>query len=89
MIKGLSAALLASLLIAVIIVLILNFFDAIAQFALLIGINFMIAAIILFVLFFIVLGVIFFIALFYFLAEKTPKIQPGEYKLEDEKGKNE
>jgi len=89
MIKGLTAALAASLIIAAIIMLILNFFEIIAQFAIILGIGFIFAAIILFVLFFFIFGVILFVALFYYLAEKKPNIQPGDYKLEEEKGKNE
>jgi hypothetical protein len=28
-----------------------------------------------------------FFALFYYLAEKSPRVEPGEYTLEDQKGK--
>ena len=30
-----------------------------------------------------------FIALFYYLVAKKPKVEPGEYKLEEAKGKKE
>ena len=35
----------------------------------------------------IVVFMVMFVALFYYLAAKKPKVEPGEYKLEEAKGK--
>lgn len=92
MIKGLAAALLAALIVAAIILGIFHFFGVLIGilewFVAILVPSIIIAAIILFIIIFFFAIIVFF-ALFYFLAEKKPSIKPGEYKLEDEKGKNE
>ena len=90
MIKGIFAAILGALLVAAIIVgIIYLFFSGILLW--LAGIfvaGIIIGAIIMFIILFVFFILIFF-ALFYCMAEKKPTITPGEYKLEEEKGKNE
>ena len=90
MIKGIAAAILGAFLIGIIVLGILwlifsGFILWIAGFVL--G-SIIIAGIIVFMVIFI-FAVIAFFALFYYLAEKSPEVRAGEYKLEDEKGKNE
>jgi hypothetical protein len=90
MIKGIIAALLGALIVAGIIVgVIYLFFSGVLLWLFGFIIEGLIAAaIILFIIVF-AFALIVFLALFYYMAEKTPEITPGEYKLEEEKGKNE
>jgi len=88
MIKGLFAALLAAIIVAAIILGIFHFLGVIVWFVGILAVGLIIAAIILFVVIFVFFIIVFF-ALFYYLAEKKPTVKAGEYKLEEEKGKNE
>ena len=88
MIKGIAAAFLAALLVTAIILGLSYVIGIIEWLATVIVVGVVIAAIILFFVIFIFAIVVFF-ALFYYLAEKKPVIEPGEYKLDEEKGKNE
>ena len=92
MIKGIGTATLAALFVTVVVIVILHFFEVLINILIwLTGIfigGIIVAAVILFIIVFI-FAVIAFFALFYFLAEKKPSIKPGNYKLEEEKGKNE
>ena len=90
MIKGLASALLGALVVAAIIAgIIYLFFSGILLSILGFAVGgLIVAAIILFAIVFIFALIVFF-ALFYYMAEKKPEVTPGEYKLEEEKGKNE
>ena len=89
MIKGIAAVVLGAVLVAVIIlgVLWLIFSGLILWIAGFVLGSLIVAGIIVFIVLF-VLAVIVFFALFYYLAEKSPQVEPGEYILEDQKGKN-
>lgn len=91
MIKGIAAALLGALAVAAIItgIVYLLFSGLILWlFGFIVG-SLLVAAIIFFIVIF-VFAIIVLFALFYYMAEKKPTIQThGNYKLEDEKGKNE
>jgi amino acid transporter len=90
MIKGLVSAFFGALVFATIIVgIVYLFFSGIllSILGLVVG-GLIVAAVILFFIVFILALIIFF-ALFYYMAEKKPEVMPGEYKLEEEKGKNE
>jgi membrane protein implicated in regulation of membrane protease activity len=87
--KGIIGILLGAILVAVIILGVLwlifsGFILWIAGFVL--G-SLIVAAIIVFIVIFVVAVIVFF-ALFYYLAEKSPQVEPGEYTLKDQKGKN-
>jgi phosphotransferase system glucose/maltose/N-acetylglucosamine-specific IIC component len=86
-IKGTVSALFAALLVAAFVLVILHFSGSLLWLAenLIIGIIF--AAILLFIAIFI-FAIIVFLALFYFIAEKKPEETPGEYRLDEEKGKH-
>ena len=90
MIKGLVSALLSALLVAAIISgIVYLFFSGILLSILGFVIDgLLVAVIILFSIVFIFTLIAFF-ALFYYMAEKKPEVTQGEYKLEEEKGKNE
>jgi len=88
MIKGIASAILAAITFAAILLLLFHFAGIIAWIALTLTVGVIIAAIIMFIIMAIFLFIVFF-ALFYYLAEKKPKIEPGEYKLEESKGKGE
>ena len=90
MIKGLLSALFGSLLVAAVIAGIAYLFFSGMLLSILgfVAGGLIVAAIILFGIVFIFAIIIFF-ALFYYMAEKKPEVTPGEYKLEEEKGKNE
>jgi len=90
MIKGLLSALFGALLVAAVIAGIAYLFFSGMLLSILgfVAGGLIVAAIILFGIVFIFAIIIFF-ALFYYMAEKKPEITPGEYKLEEEKGKNE
>ena len=90
MIKGLLSALFGALLVAVVIAGIVYLFFSGMLLSILgfVAGGLIVAAIILFGIVFIFAIIIFF-ALFYYMAEKKPEVTPGEYKLEEEKGKNE
>ena len=90
MIKGIAAAILGALLVGVVVlgVLWLVFSGLILCVAGFVLGSIIIAGIIVFVIIF-VFAVVAFFALFYYLAEKTPNVEPGDYKLKDQKGKNE
>ena len=90
MIKGIAAMLLAALISAGIIVGFFHLFlsGIIYWFVAIFAVASIVAILMLFGITFIFCIIIFF-ALFYYLAEKTPEITPGEYKLDEEKGKNE
>ena len=92
MIKGIGTAILAALFVTVVVLVILHFFEVLINIliwitGIVIG-GIIVAAVIFFIIVFIFAVIVFF-ALFYFLAEKKPNIKPGNYKLEEEKGKNE
>ena len=80
---GILSAIIVAFFIAVIVIIALNFLDIIARIAAILGIGFIIVVL----LFFIVSFVVPFFALFYYLAAKKPKTEPGTYKLEEVKGK--
>ncbi len=90
MIKGLLSALFGALLVAAVIAGIIYLFFSGMLLSILgfVAGGLIVAAIILFGIVFIFAIIIFF-ALFYYMAEKKPEVTPGEYKLEEEKGKNE
>ncbi|MCK5030340.1 MAG: hypothetical protein KAR64_02640 [Thermoplasmatales archaeon] len=90
MIKGLLSALFGALLVAAVIAGIVYLFFSGMLLSILgfVAGGLIVAAIILFGIVFIFAIIIFF-ALFYYMAEKKPEVTPGEYKLEEEKGKNE
>jgi len=90
MIKGLLSALFGALLVAAVIAGIVYLFFSGMLLSILgfVAGGLIVAAIILFGIVFIFAIIIFF-ALFYYMAEKKPEVKPGEYKLEEEKGKNE
>jgi len=90
MIKGLLSALFGALLVAAVIAGIAYLFFSGMLLSILgfVAGGLIVAAIILFGIVFIFAIIIFF-ALFYYMAEKKPEVTPGEYKLEEEKGKNE
>jgi len=90
MIKGLVSALFGALVVAAIIAgIVYLFFNGIllSIFGFVVG-GLIVAAIILFAIVFIFALVVFF-ALFYYMAEKKPEVIPGDYKLDEEKGKGE
>jgi phosphotransferase system glucose/maltose/N-acetylglucosamine-specific IIC component len=89
MIKGLLSALFGALLVAAVIAGIVYLFFSGMLLSILgfVAGGLIVAAIILFGIVFIFAIIIFF-ALFYYMAEKKPEVTPGEYKLEEEKGKN-
>jgi phosphotransferase system glucose/maltose/N-acetylglucosamine-specific IIC component len=90
MIKRLVSALFGALVVAAVISgIVYLFFSGILVSILgfVIG-GLLVAAMVLFAIVFIFALILFF-ALFYYLAEKKPEVTPGEYKLEEEKGKNE
>lgn len=89
MIKGIAGVILGAVLVAVIFlgVLWLIFSGIILWIAGFVLGSLIVAAIIVFIVIF-VFAVIVFFALFYYLAEKSPQVEPGEYTLEDQKGKN-
>ncbi|RLF61869.1 MAG: hypothetical protein DRN16_03040 [Thermoplasmata archaeon] len=86
--KGVASAILAARISAAVPLLIFHFAGIIAWVALTLTVGVIIAAIIMFIIMAIFFFIVFF-ALFYYLAEKKPKIEPGEYKLEESKGKGE
>lgn len=90
MIKGIAAIILGSLLLALAVVGIfyLLFTGILLWIAAFFAGAFIIAALILFVLAFL-LCILMFFAFFYYLAEKKPVVTPGQYRLDEEKGKNE
>jgi hypothetical protein len=88
MIRGLLSVILAALIVALIILGIFHFAGLILWLAGILVVGVIIAAVILFIVI-LVFAVIVFFALFYYMAEKKPEITPGDYKLEEEKGKNE
>ena len=81
--KGVSLAILGALIVAIIIMSFVYFIDVLFGLAIFIGVGFIIGLILLGFIVFIVM----FLALFYYLVIKKPKVEPGEYKLEDIKGK--
>ncbi len=81
--KGLSLAILGALIVAILIMCFVYFLDVILGLAIFIGIGIIIGLVLLGFFVFIVM----FIALFYYLSVKKPKVEPGEYKLEEVKGK--
>jgi len=83
--KGLTLALLGALFIAILLMGFVYFLDVILGLAIFIGLGIIIGMIIIGIVVF----VIMFAALFYYLAVKKPKIEPGEYKLEEAKGNEE
>ena len=84
MIKGILAALLGALVVAAIIAgIIYLFFSGLLLWLF----GFIVAGVLAAAVFVIALIVLF--ALFYYMAEKKPEVKPGEYKLEEEMGKNE
>jgi len=90
MIKGIVAAIFGALLVAAIIVGLIWLVASgvfLAIFGFIVG-AVVIAAILMFFLIFLFAVIIFF-AVFYYMAEKSPTVTPGEYKLSEEKGKNE
>ena len=90
MIKGLVSALFGALVVAATIAgIVYLFFSGILLSILgfVVG-GLIVAAMILFAIVFIFALIVFF-TLFYYMAEKKPEVKPGEYKLEEEKGKNE
>ena len=91
MIKGIAVALLGAFIVAAIItgIIYLIFTGLLLWIAGIILGSLIIAMIIFFIIIFLIALVMFF-AFFYYLAEKKPTIQKhGDYKLDDEKGKNE
>ena len=90
MIKGFAAALAGAIVASLIVVgLIYLFFTGILAWIIgIFTVGMFIAVAIIFVITFIIFLLMFF-AFFYYLAEKKPEIKPGEYKLDQEKGKNE
>lgn len=92
MIKGLAAAFLAALIVAGLILGVFHFAGILLGILewlagiLLVGMIFVV--VILFAIIFIFAIIVFF-ALFYYLAEKKPVVEPSQYKLDEEKGKNE
>ena len=82
---GILSAIIVAFFIAVIVIIALNFLDIIARIAAILGIGFIIAV----VLFFIIAFIVPFFALFYYLAAKKPSTEAGTYKLEEVKGKEE
>lgn len=90
--KGVKAIILLSLAGAaifagvVISIIYLFFIGLIYSFLEIIAGGVMIAVIIMFLLVFIISAFTFF-AMIYYMAEKKPTITPGDYKLEEEKGK--
>lgn len=81
--KGLALALLGGLVAAILIMVFVYFLDVILGLAFFIGIGIIIGMIIIGIVVFVVM----FVAFFYYLAAKKPKVEPGEYKLEEAKGK--
>ncbi|MCK4347907.1 MAG: hypothetical protein KAW47_04750 [Thermoplasmatales archaeon] len=90
MIKGLVSALFGALVVAAIIAGIVYLFFSGMLLSILgfVAGGLIVAVIILFAIVFIFALIVFF-ALFYYMAEKKPEVTPGEYTLEEEKGKNE
>ncbi len=88
MIKGFLAIIAAAILITLIVFGLFYFIGIIAWLAAVLVVGAIIAAVIIaFVVF--VIAVVLFFAVFYYLAEKKPTIEPGEYRLEEGKGKHE
>jgi hypothetical protein len=81
--KGLSLAILGALIVAILIMCFVYFLDVILGLTIFIGIGIIIGLVLLGFFVFIVM----FIALFYYLAVKKSMVEPGEYKLEEVKGK--
>ena len=90
MIKGIIGAILGALVVALLLLgfIWLVFSGLILWIAGFILGSLIIAGIILFAIIF-VFAVIAFFALFYFLAEKSPKVEAGNYTLKQQKGKGE
>ncbi len=89
MIKGIIAAVLAAFILAGAVVGIISLFFSGLLLAIFgfIAATIVFAAILLFIIIF-VFALILFFALFYFMAEKKPEVKPGNYSLNEEKGKN-
>ena len=77
--------LIGAIVIALIAFVFVYYFWVILGITILIGLGIIIIMILIPIIFF----VISFIALFYYMAAKKPKIEPGQYSLEQEKGKGE
>ena len=90
MIKGLTAAFTGAIIVGLIVlgIIYIFFIGLIEWLATIFLVGILIGAIIMFFIIFIIILITFF-AFFYYIAEKKPEIKPGEYKLENEKGKNE
>ena len=90
MLRGFVAAILGALAVALIIVGIayLLFTGLLIWLGAIILGGILAGFIILFIIIF-VIALIAFFALFYYMAEKKPTVEPGNYKLGEEKGKNE
>lgn len=89
MMKGIIAAVLAAFILAgaVVGIIALFFSGALMVIFGFIAATIILAAILLFIIIFVFALIVFF-ALFYFMAEKKPVVKPGNYSLDDEKGKN-
>ncbi len=88
MLKGIAGMLLGTLVTVAIILGVLYFFNVFAIIAAALALSILVIAVIIGVAVF--LFVIFaFFMLFYYLAEKTPEVTPGNYTLDQQKGKHE
>jgi hypothetical protein len=81
--KGWSFALIGALVFAVLIMGFVYFLEVIIGLAIFIGIGLILGIIVIGIIVFIVM----FIAFFYYFAVKKPRVEPGDYKLEEAKGK--
>ncbi|OYT57923.1 hypothetical protein B6U70_01650 [Euryarchaeota archaeon ex4484_162] len=90
MIKGLTASILAVLVIIGVVLGILHFFGIILSFlnwlAVTLAVGIIVATLISIAII-AIFAIILFFAFFYYFAEKKTEIIPGEYKLSEEKGK--
>jgi len=81
--KGIAYAILGAIILSAIVAGFIYFLDVILGIAILIGLGVLFALIIIPIIVFLVS----FIALFYYMAAKNPKIEPGNYTLGEVKGK--
>ena len=90
MIKGIAAAFAGAIIVGLIVlgIIYIFFMGLIEWLAAIFFVGIFIGAIIVFFITFLIVFITFF-AFFYYLAEKKPEIKPGDYKLENEKGKHE
>jgi hypothetical protein len=74
---------LGALIVAIVIMGFVYTLDVILVIAIFIGLGIIIGMVLIGIIVFLLI----FVALFYYLIAKKPKVEPGEYKLEEAKGK--